>query len=148
MNEEKATKTRQAGSWIVNYQAHTKSFGTDFEQTFRSWVNDIGMLMLMPKMFALRAVQRQIATSKSARPWKKEQQGNACGRPMVKFSIPFSTLEHTPSLSVSRGHDALEGLGGLGLGHGGCFFGQDGTLCAETSEKKRRLIERKIASEE
>jgi hypothetical protein len=54
-------------------------------------------------------------------------------------------LPHTPNLSVSRGHEPLEGVG-LGLGFGvGLHLSEPQ---AETSEKKRRLIVRKIAREE
>ena len=73
----------------------------------------------MPRMFALRAVQRHTAASRSIRPLRREQQGVTSGWPKVTLSNPFSTLAHTPSLSASRGHKPPEGLGlGFGLGSG------------------------------
>jgi hypothetical protein len=55
-------------------------------------------------------------------------------------------LPHTPNLSVSRGHEPLELGVGLGFGFGvGLHLSEPQ---AETNEKKRRLIVRKIAREE
>jgi hypothetical protein len=65
----------------------------------------------MPKMLALRAVQRHAAASRSTRPFRREQQGATGGWPNVIFNNPFRTLAHTPSLSASRGHDPLDGVG-------------------------------------
>lgn len=83
------------------------------------------MLILNPITFALRAVQMQIAKSKSAKPPRNEQQG-VDGTPIVKLNIPSSTLEHTPSLRVSRGHEVVDGVGGVGIGVGGVGFGVGG----------------------
>ncbi|WVZ23209.1 hypothetical protein V8G54_001753 [Vigna mungo] len=94
--------------------------------------SEMGRLRLMPKMFALRAVQRQTAASRSTRPSRREQQG-------VALTKPLSTLAHTPSLSASRGQEPL-GLG-LGVGFGfGVGPGHD--------EKKMRFSVRKMAREE
>ncbi|RYR78083.1 hypothetical protein Ahy_A01g002821 [Arachis hypogaea] len=105
----------------------------------------MGRLRLMPKTFALRAVQRQAAASRSTRPLRREQQGVTGGCPKVTFNKPLRTLAHTPSLSASRGHDPPpEGLGfGLGLGLLLHLFPHP-----ETSAKKRTLIMRKRAMEE
>ncbi|GAU50642.1 hypothetical protein TSUD_184340 [Trifolium subterraneum] len=75
----------------------------------------------MPKMSALRAVQRHAAASRSTRPSRREQQGVTGGRPIVIFNNPLRTLAHTPNLSVSRGHEPLEGVG-VGFGFGGLHF--------------------------
>ena len=89
------------------------------EQALRSKLSEIERLRLMPRMFALRAVQRHTAASRSIRPLRREQQGVTSGWPKVTLSNPFSTLAHTPSLSASRGHKPPEGLGlGFGLGSG------------------------------
>ena len=144
----------------------------------RSKLSEIGRLISIPKMLALRAVQRHTAASRSTRPFRSEQHGVTGGLPKVTFNNPFSTLAHTPSLSASRGHELVapppegveppEGLEppegvepppkGLGPPDG---FGLD--LCfgfgfglglepqvpqEETSEKKRMLSVRKIARDE
>jgi len=73
----------------------------------------------MPIMFAFRAVQMQIAKSKSTKPSKKLQHW-AFGTPIEKLNIPFTTLKHPPSFIVSRGQDLREGVGlGVGFGFGG-----------------------------
>ncbi|QHO19855.1 uncharacterized protein DS421_11g332700 [Arachis hypogaea] len=123
----------------------------------------MGRLRLMPKTFALRAVQRHAAASRSTRPFRREQQGATGGCPKVTFNRPLSTLAHTPSLSASRGQAAVppppEGVDGVDpdppdppdpplwwclLCFGG---GGHGALLAETSAKKRMLSVRKRARE-
>lgn len=142
-------------------------------QTLRSKLKDRGMLRLMPKTFALMAVQRQTAASRSRRPWIREQQGVTGGVPMTSPNKPLSKLAHTPSFRASLGHVAVEGVGvagvpgvgvagvpgvgvtgpgvgfGVGFGFGfGFGLGLGGQVPhAEVKAKKRRLIERKRASD-
>jgi len=73
----------------------------------------MGMLMLMPSMLALMAVQRQTATSRSRSPSSTEQHGWSSGDPTTAPIGPLSTLVHTPSLSASLGQ-----LFGAGVGLG------------------------------
>ncbi|CAK8562761.1 unnamed protein product [Lathyrus sativus] len=67
----------------------------------------MGRLRFIPKMLALRAVQRHTAASRSTRPFRREQHGVTGGWPKVIFNKPFRTLPHTPSLSASRGHEPV-----------------------------------------
>ena len=78
-------------------------------------------------MLALMAVQRQMAASRSARPWRRVQQGVTEGLQTVALTNP-STLAHTPNLRASLGHE-LPPLGdgvGFGLGFGGFGLGFGG----------------------
>ncbi|KAL4354320.1 hypothetical protein GQ457_06G037660 [Hibiscus cannabinus] len=105
------------------------------------------MLRLSPKMFALSAVQRQTAASRSAKPWIRAQHGCTGGEPTTTLT-KLSTLAHTPNLRASLGHlPRADGVGvGLGLGLGlGLVEGQE--LQALPREKKRRLSAKKRASE-
>lgn len=111
------------------------------------------MLRLMPRMFALIAVQRQTAASTSTRPWMRVQHGATGGLPIVMLSNPCNTLAQTPSFRASVGHFPV-GLGlGLGFGFGfGCGFGcglgfgvgQPQPLALE-NVKKRMFTRRKRA---
>jgi hypothetical protein len=86
----------------------------------RSKLSEIGRLRFIPKMLALRAVQRHTAASRSTSPFRSEQHGVTGGWPKVTFNNPLRTLAHTPSLSASRGHvvvplppEGLEPPGGV-----------------------------------
>lgn len=102
------------------------------------------------------AVQRQIAASRSTRPWSREQQGRVGGEPTTTFTKP-STLAQTPSFSASLGQVPLEAGVGVGVGFGlgvgvgfglgvGLLHGQ-GFVLAVTRVKKRRLRARKRAAD-
>lgn len=95
----------------------------------------------MPRTLALMAVQRQTAASRSAKPLRRVQQGVLGGVPTTRCTKSFNRSAHTPSLRVSLGHLALEGLwlGGFGV------VGGQGTEFEETMVKKRRLRRRKRA---
>ncbi|TYH41907.1 hypothetical protein ES332_D11G026900v1 [Gossypium tomentosum] len=67
----------------------------------------------MPKMFALIAVQRHAAASRSTRPLRREQHGITGGEPTVTLTR-LSTLAHTPNLRASLGH--LPRADGVGVG--------------------------------
>ena len=102
-------------------------------------------------MFALMAVQRQIAASRLARPWMRLQHGFFGGEPTTTLTNP-SKSAHTPNFRVSLGQVAL-GLGlGVGLGFGfgfglGLGLGVGQVPHAVTRAKKRRLSERKKVSD-
>ncbi|KAK3224869.1 hypothetical protein Dsin_004731 [Dipteronia sinensis] len=126
-------------------QAHWKSRGTLFPQTFKSKLSEMGMLRLIPKMLALMAVQRQTAASRSRRPWMTLQHGVTGGEPMVTFSKEPSTSAHTPSLRASLGQEAEDGVGsGFGFGFG---LGEGQDPQALIRVKKRMLTEKKRASD-
>lgn len=104
------------------------------------------MLRLMPRMFALIAVQRQTAASRSARPWMRVQHGATGGVPIVTLSNPCNTLAQIPSFRASLGHFPVFGLGlGLGFGFGlGFGVGQPPPHALE-NVKKRMFTRRKRA---
>lgn len=108
-------------------------------QALRSNESERGMLRLLPKTLALRAVQRRKAASTSASPWIRLQQGVTGGLPMVASTRPRSNFAQTPSLRVSFGHF----FPSSGLG----FEGRWQSPQAEMREKKRRLRARRKASE-
>ncbi|KAI9174967.1 hypothetical protein LWI28_025444 [Acer negundo] len=132
-------------------QAHWKSRGTFFPQTFKSKLSEMGMLRLIPKMLALMAVQRQTAASRSRRPWMTLQHGVTGGEPMVTFSKEPSTSAHTPNLRASLGQEAEDGVGvgfGFGFGFGfGVGLGEGQDPQALTRVKKRMLTAKKRASD-
>uniref|UniRef100_A0A1J3KA09 Uncharacterized protein n=1 Tax=Noccaea caerulescens TaxID=107243 RepID=A0A1J3KA09_NOCCA len=107
------------------------------------------MFKLIPRMFALRAVQRQAAASRSASPLMRVQHGSTGGFPRVMLSRPLSTLAQTPSLRASLGHLAVAGLGlGLGLGLGfGLGEGIPQLPVAEIAVKNRMLTIKKRAKD-
>lgn len=84
------------------------------------------MLRLMPKMFALRAVQRHTAASRSTNPPSREQQELVGGLPSLTPLIKPSTSAHTPNFSASFGHLVVELGGGGGGGDGQLPFGGGG----------------------
>lgn len=75
-------------------------------------------------MFALRAVQRHTAASRSTNPLSREQQELVGGLPSLTPLIKPSTSAHTPNFSASFGHLVVE-LGGGG-GDGQLLFGGGG----------------------
>ncbi len=106
----------------------------------RSKLREMGRLRLMPRMLALRAVQRQTAASRSTRPSRREQQGFTGGLPKVTLRSDLSTSAHTPSFRASLGQDPLDGVGvGVGLGEGQ-------PPQAEVTVKKTRLKTRNRAT--
>lgn len=102
----------------------------------------------MPRILALRAVQRHTAASRSTRFSISGQHGSLGGFPI--FSLRrSSTLAHTPSFRVSTGHLPFDAGPGLGLGCGGFGFGGAGYQQppqALAKVKKRRLRPRKRAA--
>lgn len=113
-------------------QLHWKPLGTLPPQKLTMRLRSMGMLRWMPRTLALMAVQRHTATSRSARPSMRGQQGSFGGAATVALISPFSTLAQTPSFSVSRGHlPPLPGPGvgvGLAQGLGGEGAGSIGTM--------------------
>ncbi|KAF2572783.1 hypothetical protein F2Q70_00002641 [Brassica cretica] len=71
--------------------------------------------MLIPRMLALSAVQRQTAASRSTKPSMRLQHGFTGGAPNVAFN-KLSALTQTPSFTVSFGHVSMAGVVGPGLG--------------------------------
>lgn len=113
----------------------------------------------MPRTFALMAVQRQIAASRSTSPSIRLQHGVVGGLPIVTFTKPPSRLAQTPSLRASIGQVPDEDGGGLldtdpgggggelmdtDVGGGGLLVMVGGFgRVAETRTKKRMLTVRK-----
>lgn len=117
-------------------------------QTLRRRLRERGTLRLIPRIFALMAVQRQRAASRSTSPSIREQQGFFGGFPSTTPSKFPRTLAQTPNFSVSIGHLPFElGLGvGFGFGFGfGLGLGQ--VPHALTRVKKRRFTRTKRARE-
>lgn len=73
--------------------------------------------MLIPRMLALNAVQRQTAASRSTKPSMRLQQGLTGGAPNVTFT-KLSALTQTPSFKASFGHVSISMAGVLGVGLG------------------------------
>ncbi|KAG9150508.1 hypothetical protein Leryth_010887 [Lithospermum erythrorhizon] len=104
---------RGAGFQYVHLSGHWNPYGRFLPQTLRRRVREIGRLMLMPKILALIAMQRQIAASRSISPSMREQHGSTLVEPIVRPSNPPSTSAHTPSWSAFLGH--VKPVGGLGI---------------------------------
>ncbi|CAN1185990.1 hypothetical protein LINPERHAP2_LOCUS37883 [Linum perenne] len=107
------------GFGVVGGDVHWKPDGAFLPHALRSKLRDTGILRLVPRILALMAVQRQTATSRSASPLIKLQQGWADVLPILILSKLLSTLPHTPNLSTSMGQFPFEEPGvGVGLGVG------------------------------
>lgn len=93
------------------------SEGSCFPQVLMSKLRDMGILMLMPRILALMAVQRHTAASRSISPCKTEQQGASGGFPTTVPTDPLSNLAQTPSFRASLGQLFTEviGFGDLGF---------------------------------
>lgn len=78
------------------------------------------------------AVQRQTATSKSAKPASKAQHGVVGGDPTTTFTSPRMSA-HTPSFKASLGQ-----VSGGGVGVGGFGLHPHESHALENVEKKRR----------
>jgi hypothetical protein len=105
----------------------------------------------MPKIFALRAVHRQTAASRSTKPPSREQQELVGTLPIFTPLIKPSTLAQTPSFSASTGHlpdddEPPDGDGGGQLLFGGGGGGGGVGHFALARTKKRRLTARKSAA--
>lgn len=108
--------------------------GTFFPQTLRSRLRESGTSRWIPRTFALIAVQRQTAASRSTSPSMRVQQGSLGGVPIVTLRRPLSKSAQMPSFKASLGQVP----DGLAVGLGGVH--------ALDREKRRRLSERKRAS--
>ncbi|KAD4384625.1 hypothetical protein R6Q59_011234 [Mikania micrantha] len=120
-----------------------KSFGRSLPQVLTSKLSEIGILILIPRTLAFKAVQRHAATSRSRRPPRAEQQGWSGGFPMTVPTEPLSNLAHTPNFRASLGQLPL-GVVFSGTGRVGVW--QVKHACVAT--KKRRLVARKIRVED
>ncbi|KAJ3681880.1 hypothetical protein LUZ60_014453 [Juncus effusus] len=115
-------------------------------------LRSIGILRLSPNTFALIAVHKQTAASRSTSPSISEQHGTTGGLPTLNL-IKSSTLAHTPSFKVSTGHVVPLGVGlgvGFGFGVGGFGFGVGGLGLGHSPQafanvKKSRFTARKRA---
>ncbi|KAG5592955.1 hypothetical protein H5410_043469 [Solanum commersonii] len=92
--------------------------------------------MLIPRILAFNAVQRQIAASRSKSPPSTVQQCGSGGVPMTAPTGPLSTLAHTPSFRASLGQCPLDGLG---FGFGNWWIGT--TSPATTYKVKEKNVE-------
>ncbi|CDP16135.1 unnamed protein product [Coffea canephora] len=79
--------------------------GARRSQAFRVTARESGRLRWMPKTLNFRAVQKQTAASRSARPSMREQQGLVTGDP-PKIPITLSRLAHMPNFKASFGQVA------------------------------------------
>lgn len=123
-----------------------KSDGRVLPQVLISKLSAIGILMLIPRILAFNAVQRQIAASRSKSPPSTLQQCGSGGVPMTAPTGPFSTLAHTPSFRASLGQCPLDGLGfgfGFGLGFGLGIGGLLQPLQQPLTRVKKRMLENK-----
>ncbi|KAL5727860.1 hypothetical protein ACHQM5_001192 [Ranunculus cassubicifolius] len=77
-------------------------------------------------MLALIAVHRHTAASRSAKPWRRLQQGVLEGVPITAPTNPPSKFAQTPSFRASLGQVLVEGVVGVGVGGDG--FGAGGVL--------------------
>lgn len=112
----------------------------------------MGTSRLIPKTFALSAVQRQTAASRSANPSMRVQHGVFGGVPIVIPTNPPSKSPHTPSFRASIEQLALPGLtwggGQYGFGFGfGFGFGLGVGQVSHAVErlKNTRFSTRKMA---
>lgn len=120
-----------------------KSDGSFFPQVLISKLSEMGILMLIPSILALIAVQRHTAASRSRSPCRTEQHGWSGGFPISAPIDPLSNFVQTPSFRASLGQLLVDGVGfGLGFGSG---LGWPQVLQPLTSVKKRMLTERKRA---
>ena len=106
-----------------------KPEGRCFPQALSNMLKERSMLRLIPNILASRAVQRQTAASRSARPLIRLQQGRVGGDPTTTFTKP-SKLAQTPKRRVS-------------IGQAG-----SGTGLELTMQKKMRFRQRKRAVDE
>lgn len=103
-----------------------------------SKLSEIGMLRLIPRMLALKAVQRPIAASRSTSPPRMEQHGVSGTFPITVPMPPFSNLAHTPNFRATLGQLPLVGVG-VGFWIWIRFvIGGDGVFHPLTRGKKRR----------
>ncbi|GJR33503.1 hypothetical protein Tco_1209187 [Tanacetum coccineum] len=116
-----------------------KSLGNSLPQVLISKLSDIGILMLIPRILAFKAVQRQTAASRSRRPPRAEQQGWSGGFPRTVPTESLSNLAHIPSFKASLGQLPLGAIGFSTAGTAGVW--QVKHACVAT--KKRRLVARK-----
>ena len=105
--------------------SHLKPGGTSFSHALINKLSVTGTFKLIPSTFALIAVHRQTAASKSAKPVRTAQHSLEAGVPTTMPTNPPSRFTHVPSFNVSLGHvGPVEGVGGdFGLGAGGGDFG-------------------------
>jgi len=80
-----------------------KPVGGFFPQLFSMRLRESGTFKLIPSTFALMAVHKQTAASRSVSPWIKLQHGIVGGDPTTTFT-KWSILAHTPSFKVSIEH--------------------------------------------
>ncbi|KAF9619380.1 hypothetical protein IFM89_006567 [Coptis chinensis] len=103
----------------MNRAIASPTHDVDDSQVLRIKLRDIGTFRLIPSMFALIAVHKHKAASRSASPWMRVQQGLFAGVPTSTPINPPSKLAQTPSFSASLGHVPVVGVGGvLGVGVG------------------------------
>lgn len=114
-----------------------------------SKLSEIGILRLIPRMLAFKAVQRQSAASRSIRPPSKEQHGWSGGAPTSAPTAPLSNLAHTPSFRASLGHFPVVVGVGLGLGFAGLWgMPQPGKQAFAATRKRRLVVRKRIAYED
>lgn len=122
--------------------AHTKPSGTFLPHPLTSKLRATGTSSFRtPNTFALIAVHKHNAASRSARPFTTVQHSSLGLVPTISVTNP-SQLPQTPNLRVSFGH--LAGFFGAEGVKGG-LFGVHGTLLDETVVKNMMLSRMKPA---
>lgn len=120
--------------------AHTKPSGTFLPHPLTSKLRATGTSSFTtPSTFALIAVHKHNAASRSARPFTTVQHSSLGGVPTISVTNP-SQLPQTPNLRVSFGH--LAGFSGVKGG----LFGVHGMLQDETMVKNMTLSRMKQAA--
>lgn len=117
----KHTQTKKRNTAHINLkfciQSHLKPGGTVFWQALSKTLSATGTSRFMPSTFALMAVQRHAAASKSASPSSSGQHLSPDGgSPITTFTRPRRSAQ-TPSFNVSLGQNGFTG-GALGAGCG------------------------------
>lgn len=121
---------------------HLNPGGMVLPQELTSALSATGTVKLIPSTLAFMTVQRQTATSKSARPSSTEQHLLYGGVPTTTLTNPSRSAQ-APSFRVSLGQKGFAG-GALGVGFG-LGLGSQGPQALLNVARKRREKIRTVA---
>lgn len=97
--EEK--KKLRKGKIYMHQSPQWNPIGKFLEQALRIKARQMGISGISkPIMLALRAMQRQVAASKSTRPSRREQHGVVGGLPIVMLSSPPNNPPHALNVNA------------------------------------------------